>query len=351
MVLCGSDRLHTSGLRRQPALSVPPCSAIMTRTTRILLACAVFVASVAAPHAQPKPVRPKQIIFAIDGLSYRAFQAARAQGLFKRFSHSSQHIPVYPSMSNPSWTEILGTRQVFPKLGNVRTIEAKYFDPDHMITHADPRNVFTRQASFYNYTRALDYYFNPFGEPFMYFPQDRVLDFEIQQLEEEVYANFTQETYVAYIAAVDAVAHTQIDRLFPLVAKLDRLFERILAHYDEANVPVEGWLVSDHGNASSFDECTAENYLKTTSLQTAAAAAGLVIRDGRLTRPDEIAVPILALANYAQVYFYDLSRRADFAKAALDTNPLVQLVTFVEYGDAGRRTIHLLGIRGQRATL
>ncbi len=323
----------------------------MMHIAKVLFACAVFSACVAVAHGQPAPAGPKKIIFAVDGLSYRAFQAARARGLFKRFDHSSQHIPVYPSMSNPSWTEILGTRQVFPALGNIRTIEAKYFDPDHMITHSDPRNVYTRQASFYNYTRALDYYFNPLAEPLMYFPQDRVLDFEIKQLEEEVYANFTQDTYVAYIAAVDAVAHTQVDRLFPLLAKLDLLFERILRHYEEANTRVDAWLVSDHGNASRFDEGTAENYLATTTLQAAAEAVGLVIREGRLTQANEIAIPILALGNYAQVYFYDLSRREAFAKAALDTNPLVQLVTYVEYPEPSRRTIHVLGTGAQRATL
>src|SRR4051812_47045819 len=55
----------------------------------------------------------KQLILAVDGFSWDAFQEAQRRGLFKRFKYSAKHVAPYPSMSHPSWTEIIGTRRVF----------------------------------------------------------------------------------------------------------------------------------------------------------------------------------------------------------------------------------------------
>src|SRR5687768_8107512 len=60
----------------------------------------------------------RQLVLAIDGLSWEAFEAAQKRGLFARFRFSGRHVAPYPSMSHPAWTEILGTRRVFGARGN-----------------------------------------------------------------------------------------------------------------------------------------------------------------------------------------------------------------------------------------
>lgn len=59
-----------------------------------------------APHA-------RQLLLAVDGLSWEAFTEARRRGMFRRFRYAGRSVAPYPSMSHPSWTEIIGTRRMF----------------------------------------------------------------------------------------------------------------------------------------------------------------------------------------------------------------------------------------------
>ena len=318
--------------------------------SRAALAIALGGALASAPslHAAQDGARtPKKLVFAIDGLSYESFQIARAQGLFKAFGSAGRHIAPYPSMSEPSWTEIMGGRLLFPQEGNVKTIEAKYFDIDSMSITDDPRLIFHRYTNPYNFTRSFDYLFNPILEGLMYFPGDKVADMEIEQLEKEIYDNFTGDHYVAYVSSVDATAHTQVGRLYPLLVRLNAAMERILEHYRAAGVAVDAWIVSDHGNVGRFKEGEAEEVLLTTNLDAALMASNLVLVDGAVTRPNEVAIPIMALGSMGNVYFKDLSRRRLFATNAL-MNGAVELVTWVEASSTGS-TVMVLGKDGDEA--
>jgi hypothetical protein len=270
----------------------------------------------------------KTLVFAIDGLSFEAFQVAKARGLFPSFTHAGRHIAPYPSMTEPSWTEIMGGRSLFPMQGNAKTIEATYFSREKMEVVDDPRDVFNRYANPYNFMRAFDYYFNPFLEGLMYFPNEGINGLELEQIEKDAAEHLNDSSYVTYVSSVDAVAHTQKDQLFPLLEKVSATVEKVLSMHKAKGIKVSAWIVSDHGNEGIFAEGKEEKFLEPIDLNPIAAEAGLQITD-KLEKSNQIAVPVLALANVANVYFKDLIHRRNFAKTAAK-HPAVDLVTYLE---------------------
>lgn len=317
------------------------------RVLSSLLATVVALSTLGSEVEAQARASQRTLVFAIDGLAHDAFLVARERGLFKRFGAHGGLISTYPTMSNPSWTEVFGTRRVFGNAqGNIRTAEAAYFDLDAMRVMDDPRNVVNRQANPYHYTRVLDYYFDPLAEPLMYLPNRRLLDRELAELEREVTSRFTGDHFVAYVSGVDAVAHTHAGALYEYLRRLDASIERIYQHFAARGEPLAMWILSDHGNAGSFAEGGAEVPLRMTTLRDAATAAGLrLVERGQLTDRDQVAIPVLALGSLAGVYFGDLARRRDFASAAL-RNPAVDLVTWLEMDGARGDPRHLV-IRGR----
>lgn len=277
---------------------------------------------------------PRRLVIAVDGLGWEAFELAQKRGMFRRFRFTGRHVAPYPSMSHPSWNEVVGTRRLFGARGNVRTIEARWFDLDAMRVAADPRQVIARQASPYAYQRAWDYFFDPIIEPLMYLPGRRLFDRELVEAERAILDQFTGEHYVAYIGGLDAMAHTHRNELWPYLQRLDAMIGRVADALDARGTPVELWLVSDHGNAGGFVEGTREGYLTTVSLDAAIRHAGLVRRDsGRLERSTDVSVVTIALATMINVYFADLGRRRVFAKNAL-AEPGVDLVTWLDVAES-----------------
>ena len=224
--------------------------------------------------ARPAPANRRQLIFAIDGLSWDAYQAARARGLFTRFQFAGRHVAPYPSMSHPAWTEIFGTRRAFGARGNIRTVEARWFDLDAMRIADDPRQIIARQAQPYNYMRALDYYMDPFIEPLMFFRGRKVFDRELDEAQQAILANFAGDRYVAYLGGADATSHTHLGELAGYLERVDAMIGRVADSLDARGTPAEMWLVSDHGNAGAFAEGEAERYLTSVSLATAVQRAG-----------------------------------------------------------------------------
>lgn len=317
-----------------------------------LLATTFVLAGVLPRGACAQSASTRTLVLAVDGLSHEAFLAARARGLFAGFNRHGRHIAPYPSMSNPSWAEVFGTRRLYGDAqGNVRTAEATFFDLDHMRIVDDPRNVFNRQANPYHYLHAFDYVVDPLVEPLMYLPNARLLTRELEELERSVTTGFTGPHYVAFVSGVDAVAHTHPEALHPYLARLDAAIERIRVHFAARGDALAIWLVSDHGNAGGFREGERERPLELTTLLPAARAAGLtMVSRGELTRAHQIASPVLALGSVAGVYFADLSRRRSFALAAL-RDPAVQLITWLEVAPDGGRHVVVLGAGGTEAQL
>lgn len=273
---------------------------------------------------------PGQLILAVDGVSWEAFEEAQRRGLFKRFAYSARHVAPYPSMSHPSWTEIIGTRRLFGAQGNAHTIESRWFDLEDMRIADDPRQVIARQASPYNYQRAFDYFFNPLIEPLMYLRGEKVFNRELEEAESAILSEFNGDKYVAYFAGPDAMGHTHLDGLWNYLARLDSTINRVVDTLAARGNKPEVWMVSDHGNGAAFVEGSAEKYLATFSLNDAIQRAGLSRVDtGRLVKDDQVAVVTIALATMVNVYFHDLEKRRTLAQAAL-RKPAVELATWLE---------------------
>lgn len=301
---------------------------------------AVFITALSGSPADTRPrppsVEPRRLVIAVDGLSWEAFALAQQRGYFKRFRHAGRHVATYPSMSHPSWNEIVGTRRVFGARGNVRTIEARWFDLDAMRVADDPRQVVARQLSPYGYQRAWDYFFDPLIEPLQYLPGRKLFDRELAEAERAILDQFKGPHYVAYIGGMDAMAHTHRDELWPYVERFDAMIGRVADSLAARGTPADMWLVSDHGNAGGFVEGARERDLTTVSLDAAIRRAGLVPSDtGRLERSNQISVVTMALATMVNVYFADLARRRAFATTVIAERG-VDLVTWLEVGDTDR---------------
>jgi hypothetical protein len=261
------------------------------------------------------PLVRRQLFIDADGVSWEAFQYARSRGLFQRFTRSARMIAPYPSMSHSSWTDIVGTNAAFGRRGRLPTVEARWFDFDAIRVMDDPREVIARQAAPHNYMRAFDTFFDPLLEPLMYFPCTRLFDRELEETERDILDGFTGERYHAYVSGTDAMAHTHKNDLHAFLVQFDAMLIRVLRALEARGPPVDVWLVSDHGNAGAFREGAAESYLTPVSMDPAIARAGLVRRDsGSVMASNDIAVVTIALASMVNIYFADLTKRADFAR-------------------------------------
>ena len=310
---------------------------------------------VCAPCMQAQPPVPihaprtgtATLVWAVDGLSYEAFTVARQRGLFARFGHAGRHVAPFPSMSHPSWTEITGARTLFGARGNIRSVEASWFDLDAMRVESDPRQVLARQAAPFNYMRAFDWFFDPITEPLMYFEGDRLADRELAEAEQELLEQFTGGHRVVFLGAADAIAHTHLGRLHPYLRRLDATMNRVLDSLERRGITVESWIVSDHGNAGAFVEGQPERRLVPVALDAAFRRANLVRRDsGQLSAPNQASVVTLALASMVNVYFADLGKRRAFATAAL-RQPGVDLVTWLEVEGADQRIVISSSTQGE----
>lgn len=281
----------------------------------------------------------RQLFLAVDGLSWDAFSVAQQRGLFKRFKHAGRMIATYPSMSHPSWTEIIGTERAFGPRGRLTTVEARWFDLNAMRVFDDPRQVISRQANPYNYMRAFDTFFDPLIEPLMYFPGRRLFDRELEETERDILDDFTGQRYNAYVSGTDAMAHTHKDELYPFLQQLDAMIERVAVALEARGGQVDVWMVSDHGNVGAFAEGSNESYVTPVSMNAAIARAGLVRRDtGTVLDSNEVSVVTIALASMVNVYFPDLSRRRRFADEVLKERG-VTLVSWLEVRDTARHIV------------
>ena len=293
----------------------------------------------------------RQLFLGVDGVGWETFQYAQQHGLFKRFTHAGRMIAPYPAMSHGSWTDIMGARRVFGDRGRLPTVEAKWFDLEQMRVADDPRLVFARSASPYNYMRAFDTYFDPLLEPLLYFPGHRLFDRELDETERAILDGFTGDRYTVYISGTDAMAHTHLNELHAYLVQLDAMIEHVVTALESRSGPVDVWLVSDHGNAGAFREGDPESYLGIVNIDRAIARAGLVRQDtGTVTDSSHVAVVTLALASMIDLYFPDLSKRRRLVDEVLHEGG-VSLATWLEVTDSARAIIVRSATNGEAKVL
>jgi len=253
------------------------------------------------PSSKEQTAQVETIVFAADGLSYNAFKAAQAQGLFKEFTNVGAHVAPFPSMTDLSWSTIMNTAEIFGAAGRIKSVEATYFDESTESVQGDPRDYYRRLAFPKYYMGGFGAYFNPYVEGLMYFPTEEVPKLEIKSVVDDLSAAKPRKFLTGYVGAIDSMAHTQKDRLFPVMKVLDSEINRLIKAYKDRGRDVEIVLISDHGNIGRFAEGKPEQELIGADISIPLKRGGFnyvqQLRDDR-----DVAAPLLALGSWGPVY-------------------------------------------------
>lgn len=280
--------------------------------------------------AQAKPAttgNTQLILIAVDGLSYDALQTAQRQGLLTSFKIGA-HVSTFPSMSDVAWNAILRTTDVFGQPGRLKSAEAVYFDESTQSLEGDPRDYYRRQAHSNFYMNAFDHFLNPYIESLMYFPTEEVPKMEVKSIVDELLASPPKPVLTAFIAATDSMAHTQYQRLFPVIKIIDAELTRLTTGFRARGIEPRILLVSDHGNIGRFKEGEAEIELEKIDLRKNVEALGFRFVQ-KLEKSEDIAVPLLALGSWAPVYMKDRRRLPDLVRG-LSQQPWFDLAAWIK---------------------
>lgn len=250
------------------------------------------------------PKQVKTILLGVDGLSYYAFKAAQAQGLFKEFGNVGAHIAPFPTMTDLSWATVTHTSELFGAAGRIKSVEATYFDESSQSIQGDPRDYYRRLAFPKYYMGAFDTFFNPYVEALMYFPTQEVPKLEIKTVMDDLLAAKAKPVLTGYVGAIDSTAHTQGERLFPVMKTLDAEVKRLIKSYRAKGQDIEVVLMSDHGNVGRFKEGQSEQEMIGVDIGKTIERAGLNNAQ-QLSSATDVATPLMALGTWAPVYLKD----------------------------------------------
>ncbi len=253
----------------------------------------------ASPKEQPAQV--ETIVLAADGLSYNAFKAAQAQGLFKEFANVGAHVAPFPSMTDLSWSTIMNTAEIFGAAGRIKSVEATYFDESTQSVQGDPRDYYRRLAFPKYYMGGFGAYFNPYVEGLMYFPTEEVPKLEVKSVVDDLAAAKPRKVLTGYVGAIDSMAHTQKGRLFPTMKLLDAEIKRLIKAYKDKGRDVEIVLLSDHGNIGRFAEGKPEQELIGIDVSAPLKRGGFNFVQ-QLRDDKDVTSPLMALGSWGPMY-------------------------------------------------
>lgn len=251
---------------------------------------------------------PRKIVLGVDGLSHEAFLQAQRQGLFREFTNVGAHVAPFPSMTDISWATMTHSAELFGSAGRIKNVEATFFDESSQSVQGDPRDYYQRLAAPKYYLGAFQALFNPYVEALVYFPTEEVPKMEIRTVIDDLLKASPKPSLTGYIGSVDSTAHTQINRLYPVLKVLDSEIKRMLEAFRERKEDVEIILVSDHGNVGAFPEGGPEKELRGIEISKVIEEAGFDF-SASLKNKNDIAMPLLALGSWGPVYFKDRTNR------------------------------------------
>lgn len=247
----------------------------------------------------------QKILIAIDGFSYNALRAAQLRGLFTEYKNGGAHIAPFPSMTDLSWSKITKTAKLFGQIGRIRSVEATYFDESTQTVQGDPRDYYRRLAFPKYYMGAFQTYFNPYLESLVYFPTEEIPKMEIKYIVDDLLTKTPSPIWTAYIGSVDSTAHTQKNRLFPVLETLDQELKRLINELKQKNIIADIILVSDHGNRGQFSEGSAdETELVPYEIAQVVKTAGMNFTQ-KIEKNGDVAIPLLALGSWAPIYVHN----------------------------------------------
>lgn len=287
--------------------------ALVPSTARAFGAPRPTTSQTANQAAKPATAKaaPRKIFIAVDGMSFDAFREAQRQGLFAAFKNVGHHVAPFPTMTDMSWSIMTHSAEHFGAAGRIKNVEATYFDESSQSIQGDPRDYYQRLAFPKYYLGAFDVVFNPYVEALVYFPTEEVPKMEIKSVIDDLLAAKPKPVLTAYVGSVDSTAHTQLNRLFPVMRVLDSELKRLQAGFRERGEEVEIILMSDHGNIGRFKEGGPEQELVGIEISKTIERAGLKFVQ-QLKDTKDVAMPLLALGTWGPVYFKDRKNRAGF---------------------------------------
>jgi hypothetical protein len=263
----------------------------------------LLLSAVSQNHAYSNDQQESKIIFiAVDGLSHDAFVDAQRRGLFKEFISSGVNIAPFPTMTDVSWTSLMRTTDLFGAVGRIKNPEAVYFDSSTQSIQGDVRDYYVRLASVKNYLGAFDVFLNPYLEALAYFPTQELPKYEIQTVLNGLQEIQNKNLVSGYIGTIDSIAHTQKDRLTPVLETLDLELRKMIQAYASKGLDVEVILVSDHGNVPRLTHQTGDVELEPIDIVRMIKKAGLNFTS-ELKNANDVVIPQLALGSYAGIYF------------------------------------------------
>lgn len=245
----------------------------------------------------------RKILIAVDGLSYDALIEAQRQGMLKEFTNKSVHIAPFPTMTDISWATMTDTVELFGEEGRIKNVEATFFDEATQSVQGDPRDYYQRLAFPKYYLGAFHAVFNPYIEALVYFPTKEVPRMEAKSVVDQILSS-KEKHITAYIGSVDSTAHTQLNRLYPMIRDLDVELKRMMTAFKSRGEDPEIYLVSDHGNRGRFTEGQPEQELLPVEITKTIEKAGLKMVP-QLKEKTDVAMPLLALGSWGPVYFKD----------------------------------------------
>jgi hypothetical protein len=249
-------------------------------------------------------------VLGVDGLSYESFKLAQAKGHFKEFKYVGAHIAPFPSMTDLSWNTITRTTEVFGTAGRIGSVEAVYFNESRKAVEGDVRDVYRRMAQPKLYLNAFQNVFNPYVEALMYFPTRELARLEQSTVLKDMAAPTDKSIVTGYVGGVDSTAHTQLDRLYPVLEILDKHLSDFIKTKKSNGEDLEVILMSDHGNVGAFAEGQKELELNSVELEPVLKSLGLNFVQ-QLNDDNDVAMPLMALGSWAPVY---LKNRANAEK-------------------------------------
>lgn len=283
-------------------------------------------------------------ILGVDGLSHEAFVRAQREGYFKDIKSVSHHIASFPTMTDLVWSDVLHTDKVYGQAGEIKSVEAVYFDESTKAIEGDVRDYYRRLAQPKYYMSGFQSVFNAYIEALMYFPTQELPKKEIQTVIDAMLASQNTDLVTGYIGAIDSIAHTQANRLYPVLQVLDAEISRFVKEKKASGQDFELILVSDHGNVGNFKEGEAEQGLIPIEIGPVLESIGMKSVQ-KLQNDHDIAMPLLALGTWAPVYLKN-SNHADRLMTALIQQPWFDLGIQLVENSAQRIVIKVRGEKG-----
>ena len=275
------------------------------------------------------PGEPRVLVLALDGVSLRLIERARAAGEFADWPPPVELISTFPSMSNVAFTAMLEEFGAEPIAG----YEMRHFslEDNTIYPGSDP--------SGYAWKKMFQVVTDTFGaKTSLYMTPAKRARGVLAELQDVVLDSPQPRVVFAHMAPTDVLSHIRGDEAtYKVVLAVAALLRRLMPEHEERfGRPLEVVLLSDHGNG-------AEKVRYTDGLRDALRQEGF--RFGkRLDGSRRIVAPTYGAVNYGPLYL-DPALAAEAATAAV-RHESVDLAAWM----SGERRVTVISPRG-RATI